>query len=419
MRRPSLESSIKLVVSSIALGLILSLTGTTLYVDYRDRIVREEEAIRTLVPQVARLSSVEAVALLSARGKSWRIVAGTGGDTPLLRSAEGALWKASPDRAALFADLLHRQRHVLVVAMIGLLLSVEIAVFLAYGLTRPLKRLAWACSEISAGRWVRLPRREVPPFEFALVETTFNDMISRLRQGQELERRMARVERLAALGQVIAGVSHEIRNPLAAIRVHLDLLESSLDGEGQASLALVGRELDRLNGTVSQLLAYGRPPEPIWGPLSVEELFLWCRRMIGPNLSRSKVSLAVETEGDLAFSGDAGRLQQMLLNLALNALAAMEPRGGCLTLAARRKGERIEIEVRDTGRGIAPEIAERLFDPFFTTRPDGTGLGLSIVSRIVEMHEGTLRVRSEEGRTSFIVDLPAKRSGSHDATVDH
>jgi signal transduction histidine kinase len=420
MRRPSLEGSVKVAVSLVGLALIAALTGTALHVDYLDRITQEKKAIVEAAQLAGGLSSDEAVRLLSSQGRRWRILSPQEGEQGLLvQSADGASWKVAPDGSTLFADLIRRQRHLLVVALIGFLLAVEIAVFLSYALTRPLKRLAWACEEIAANRWVRLPLVEGPPYEFGLVEKTFNDMVDGLEKGRELERHMARVERLAALGQVIAGVSHEIRNPLAAIRVHLDLLTSSVDDEGKESLSLVERELDRLNGTVSQLLAFGRPPEPIWGELSVEELFHWCRRVIGPSLRQSRVTLEIRTEGDLTLQGDGGRLQEMLLNLTLNALAAMEPEGGILLWTARRDEHQIRIEVSDTGRGITPEVANRLFDPFFTTRPDGTGLGLPIVLRIVDMHGGSLDVRSEPGKTSFVVVLPAERSPSDDPSVDH
>ena len=179
------------------------------------------------------------------------------------------------------------------------------------------------------------------------------------------------------------------------------------------------RELDRLNGTVSQLLAFGRPPEPIWGELSVEELFHCCRRIIGPSLRQTRVTLEIRTEWNLTLQGDVGRLQELLLNLTLNALAAMEPEGGTLLWTARRDEHQIRIEVSDRGRGITPEEANRLFDPFSTTRPGGTGLGLPIVLRIVDMLGGSLDVRSEPGKTSFVVVLPAERSPSDDPSADH
>lgn len=410
MKRPSLEFMIKFLVSGLALGVTLLITGTALYVDYRDRIEAENREIRELTPLISSLTATEASLLLAKVGGNWNVLAysDNGSVGTLFETVDGARWKVSLDRGKIFSAMLLRQRHILVVGMIGLLLSVEIAVFLAYSLTRPLKAIAWACQEISGGRWVHVPERSHSSMELETLQETFNGMVDQLSRWKAVERRVARIERLAALGQVVAGVSHEIRNPLASMRIHLDLLAETIPEEGHPSMAVLDQELDRLNGTVSQLLSYSRPRPPVKGPVSLRELFNWCHRMVKVQLSRNRIRWEERLpDGNLSVWGDQGQLQQMLLNLVLNSIRVMKETGGTLELSAEPYEGKMLLHIRDTGPGIPEALADRIFDPFVTTYADGTGLGLSMVLQIVEIHGGTIELDPRCQGALFRISLPA------------
>lgn len=415
MRRPSLEFLIKTLVSGLALGVTILITGTALYVDYSDRIEAEASEIAELAPLVSSLTASEASLLLAKVGTNWTVLAysDTGREGALFKTLDGARWTVSLNRGKIFSAMLLRQRHILVVGMICLLISVEVAVFLAYSLTRPLKALAWTCREVTRGNWIHVPDRMPHSLELETLKNTFNGMVDQLGKWKTVERRVARIERLAALGQVVAGVSHEIRNPLASMRIHLDLLSESVPEEGRPSLSVIDQELDRLNATVSQLLSYARPRPPVKGPVKIRILVEWAYRMVKVQLSRKSILWEVGlSDPDLTVWGDQGQLQQMLLNLILNSIRAMEEQGGKLEIFGRQDDQDVLLLVRDTGPGIPRELAERVFDPFVTTYADGTGLGLSMVLQIVEMHGGRIELAPDIPGATFIISLPSATEGA-------
>ena len=421
MGRPRhMESQIKALVVA---GVLL-LTAVTLAVSIGQGFaLRREEnrrwlyTVRSVLETLDRPQAEIVVAMLRP---AWRVFPGTAGRSggEILRSRDGEMWAVFPNDEALWEELLESNRPLLVVALVTLLLVLEISIFWAYAIVRPLRRLAWACRDMGSGRWPDLgPEGASGTYEIATLHEAFRHMVARLQQWQRVERQVGRMERLAALGQVVAGVAHEVRNPLASLRIHLDLLEVDVLPAGQPSLRVLGDEVDRLNQIVSQLLAFSRPRPPIGGPVDLGEVVSWCHQMVRDRMSRQGVSWR-ETgfDGARLVPGDAAQLRQMLLNLALNALDAM-PRGGELHVGTRcgeddRPGgmrrAALFLSVEDSGEGIASELLPRLFDPFFTTRPEGTGLGLALVHRIAELHGGAVDVVSSPGRTIFTVTLPER-----------
>lgn len=235
-----------------------------------------------------------------------------------------------------------------------------------------------------------------------------------------LEERVRRAGRLAALGELAAGVAHEMRNPLTTIRGFIQIYpDESGDPEFRKEFgANVLREIDRLTKLTEDLLNLAKPidmnPEPVDGGELLQEV----ASFLGEKLERNRVDSVVEIPSpSLIVPMDRDRIKQVLLNLVFNALEAM-PGGGRLRLALRSVQERLEsgaredrfalFEVADTGQGIPPEDQERVFDPFYTTKHSGTGLGLAVSHRIVEEHRGFLRVESAVGRgTTFSLLLPA------------
>ena len=247
----------------------------------------------------------------------------------------------------------------------------------------------------------------------------YHEMIAPLRVKLiESQALVERHEKLASLGVLAAGVAHEIRNPLTAIKARLFTQQKALApaSRERADAEFIGREIDRLERIVRDFLRFARPVEPERVSLSPANLLDELRELMAPQLRESSIDLAVEHAVETMVLADPEQIKQVLINLVQNAAEALG-KGGTIKLRAvesrialgGRMRDVVIIEVEDSGTGIPPEVQERLFDPFFTTKQSGTGLGLSIAARIVEKHAGAIRVQSGVNRgTTFGVVLPVE-----------
>jgi signal transduction histidine kinase len=243
----------------------------------------------------------------------------------------------------------------------------------------------------------------------------FNQMTSSLATQRE---QLIRSEKLASVGQLAAGVAHEIGNPLAAILGYVDILRADAasagrlpDAERRDALDRVKAETQRINRIIRDLLEYSRPSheEPsLIDPLLVVRS---AQALLAPQARFREVRITVTPEGSSwpAVMVSQGRMTQVLVNLLLNAADAMDGKGQVAVTCESVAG-RVRIAVSDEGPGIERELRRKVFDPFFTTKPpgQGTGLGLSISRAIVESYGGTLELDPEAARGArFVIDLPA------------
>ncbi len=242
-------------------------------------------------------------------------------------------------------------------------------------------------------------------------------------ENSKLYHQMKEKDRLAALGEMSAGLAHEIRNPLAAIKGAVQYLDpKKLPEEDRQFVEIVIEEVNRLNGVVTQFLDYSRPLKPSMAPTAVNEVLEKTFKLLQPGFPPN-----VAVEIDLAdwlprVQADAEQLKQVFLNLALNAFQAM-PGGGRLHVSTRvardelafwREGSRradvVEVRFRDSGPGVPEAARDSIFVPFYTTKEKGTGLGLAICQRIVKAHQGSIGVRSPpDAGAEFLVALPGLR----------
>ncbi len=241
---------------------------------------------------------------------------------------------------------------------------------------------------------------------------------------KEMEREVKKREKMAMIGEVAAGMAHEIRNPLASLSGSMQILkeELSLQGDNAYLMEIALREMDRLNTTITEFLTYAKPNPPQKKSMDVNDLLLDTINLLkNSDLYRSS---NIRTQNEfkeerLMLSIDPHQMSQVFWNLSMNAVQAM-PDGGELTISSRMIGvkgfdlvsksrEWAEIIFRDTGQGIHEGILEKIFVPFFTTKENGSGLGLSIVHRIIEEHEGRIYVKSKPGKgTQFTIYLPVE-----------
>lgn len=230
-----------------------------------------------------------------------------------------------------------------------------------------------------------------------------------LTEVKNLTEQLLRADKLSNLGELVAGVAHEVRNPLGVIKASVQMMEQEMAPGCRSSelTRIMGQEIDRLDSVVNALLDFGRPSESQFAVVTparvLDEVVLLTKQFA----KQQQVRVIKDYDEDLPGVWAAeDRLKQVFVNLISNAIQAM-PDGGELTIAAAAENGFLKLTFADTGVGIPPEERNRIFDPFHTTRPEGSGLGLSIVHRIVDAHNGFITVDSEVGRGSaFTVGLP-------------
>ncbi|RMH40920.1 MAG: HAMP domain-containing protein [Deltaproteobacteria bacterium] len=295
---------------------------------------------------------------------------------------------------------------------LAVLLGVLVAVWATRSLL-PLKRLQLAARRIAAGDYAsRIDERG--PAEVAELAREFNVMG---RAVESRERDLVRSERLAVVGKMAASITHEVRNPLSSIGLNAELLEEELAalggdaaGEARALCRAIQTEVDRLTSITEEYLNFARLPKPKLHPHDinaiVEQLVDFERE---PLAARGATVVAELATALPRVEVDDQQLRQALLNLLRNAADALEEAGGG-TVAVRTRlapgGRRVQIEVADDGPGIPPDVVDKVFDPFFSTKDRGTGLGLALTLQIVREHGGAIEVDSAPGRgTRFVVTL--------------
>jgi len=238
---------------------------------------------------------------------------------------------------------------------------------------------------------------------------TFQDITRLL----EMEEQIRRQERLATVGSLAAGIAHEIRNPLASLSGSIQMLQGELELEGDHKhlMDIVLRETDRLNNIVTEFLDYARPRSNQLEQISLASLLEETITLFRNSREfREDIVIICDIPSAIVITGDPQRLRQVFWNLLINAVQATQ-NGGTITVSAASGAgigsDEVTIRILDSGMGIASDHLEHIFDPFFTTKPAGTGLGLAIAYRIIEDHNGTIDVKSEEGKgTDVIINLP-------------
>ncbi|MGE0825796.1 MAG: sensor histidine kinase [Candidatus Binatia bacterium] len=216
-------------------------------------------------------------------------------------------------------------------------------------------------------------------------------------------------ERLASLGKLSAGLAHELRNPLNTVSMLIYAMIQDLPAEGSFSndLRIVQGELRRMSLLIEQFLEFARPRPPHFQRDRLDEIMEETLSLIGPEARARQICICKEKNSPLPpVWVDGAQIKQVFLNLLLNALQAM-PHGGRITVRLQVRGGNAVVFIADEGEGISPEVRTNLFDPFFTTKAGGTGLGLSISQRIIEGHNGRLRLFSQPGQgTTAVVQVP-------------
>lgn len=233
----------------------------------------------------------------------------------------------------------------------------------------------------------------------------------RAREQRELESQLNQAERLAALGQMVAGVSHEVRNPLGIIRSTAELLGGMPDTtETQEKLStVIVEESSRLDNIVTEFLDFARPQEPNFQDCYLEEILKKNLNFLQPEFEKEKISVRDNLDGrSLKLKADPQMLYRAFLNVFINGIQAMK-NGGRLTVEIGEERDHYIVGIKDTGSGINDENLKKIFDPFFSTKDKGSGLGISIVRNIIEGHKGSIWIESKDGLgTKVFMKLPRR-----------
>ncbi|MBI5117822.1 OmpA family protein [Candidatus Poribacteria bacterium] len=323
-----------------------------------------------------------------------------------------------------------------IILLIGFLLATALGYTISRGISRPIRHLYRGVLAVSEGDLDQ--RFEVKTKdEIGDLGRAFNIMTKKLRQLRELEQEMQRRNRLAALGELSAGVAHEIRNPLGIIKNSAEMLRDRIqDDSKRRELAdYIVEEVERLNKVVTNFLQFARPSEPRLEPLNINGVLEHTLTLIASEADSSHIAIEKSLAPDLPMVlVDPEQCHQVFLNLFMNAFQAMRGHGQLRVetkLVAHSANHdmaaavtdfspnvtssttsevstpTVDVVISDTGEGIAPEALPRIFDPFFSTKDEGIGLGLSLVHKIIENHSGRIRVASKPGvGASFSISLP-------------
>jgi two-component system NtrC family sensor kinase len=312
----------------------------------------------------------------------------------------------------------------LALTIAALVLAVVIAYVLLNSIMRPMNKLIAATEKIAEGASLSDINLDRAPPEIEAVERAFNRMLAAIRERNQLLRRqtqekLIRSDRLAMVGQLAAGVAHEINNPLGSILLFSRLLMKQVppDGRAKENLDRIEKETKRCHAIVQSLLDFARQREPKIEPVHVNQLLDETLKLFDNQFLFHNIEVVKNYSPSVAMiQADQSQLQQVIMNIIMNAVDAMNAKGR-LSLETKNSEEEgaIEVCITDTGCGIPPENINRIFDPFFTTKGvgQGTGLGLSISYGIIQRHDGDLSVSSAPGSGStFTITLPIMRSGN-------
>ena len=301
-----------------------------------------------------------------------------------------------------------------VAAGIALLVAVASAMLLAQVVLRPMHVIRSSLSRLGRGDLgATLDLRDQE--EFRELGDVFDQVSAQLRAAAPEGLKPAQLaelsRRIAMVGRLTAGVAHEMKNPLNAMTIHLELLKQKLASGRPAAehVEIIEQEIRRLDERIQGFLKFVRPEEVSFGPVALAPLLSSVAHAVQHEAERAGVTIdRACSDGTLLVEGDAAQLRDVFLNLAQNAIQAM-PRGGRLTISCSAvANRRVSVRVEDTGVGIAPDSLTKIFELYYTTKERGTGVGLSMVYRTIQIHNGDIDVESTVGvGTTFIVTLPS------------
>jgi signal transduction histidine kinase len=302
------------------------------------------------------------------------------------------------------------RHNILLSILVALLLVIILIVFVTREVIAPLKLVEEASRDIGQGKFTPLQIANTHD-EIQRVIMAFNSMVTELETRQN---QLVQARKLSSLGTLTSGIAHQLNNPLNNISTSCQILLEEANPKDDANpfagrlLHNIEQETNRARDIVKGLLEFSRHQEFSIAPTNLRETVETAIKLISSQLP-SNISLKCQIPRDMMLLLDRQRMHEVFLNMIMNAMQAIEPDAGSITIEAEPQGDRALISVCDTGSGVSPEHLDRIFDPFYTTKDvgNGTGLGLSVAYGIIKKHNGTITVSSTPGQgTCFSINLP-------------
>ncbi|HEV8588091.1 MAG TPA: HAMP domain-containing sensor histidine kinase [Pyrinomonadaceae bacterium] len=319
--------------------------------------------------------------------------------------------------SSLATTLEQQSRRSLLWTLAVLLVTTMLTAFVVWRFTRPIKFLSTGARRVAGGDFsFRVPTSGRQD-EMGELTELFNDMTTKLGRTRELEAQLYNAEKAVVVSRLASAIAHEIRNPLNYINLTLDHLRAGFapaDPQKQQKFdsltSQLKTEVARINTRITEFLNYSRPPKLEPHLLNVGDVAREALRTVQVQAAENNIETKVEeVGGSHSVTADAESIRSALTNLVINSLQAMDGEGGKISIvvSGEENGQRVRIDVLDTGRGIKPEDISKIFEPYYSTKDTGTGLGLAIVRKAVDDHHGTISVKSKEGEgTIFTITLP-------------
>ena len=292
----------------------------------------------------------------------------------------------------------------LIITLVGILLVVVAGYIIAHRIATPIAKLADRTKEIATGDLTMSVDTNSNTIEILKLTDSFNKMINGLRSYQE---NLLKSEKLALTGQLALSIAHEIRNPLTSMKMSIQMLSATQSDRNKEYYDLLLREIGRLELAVSELLSAAHPSKLQFEPANINELIEDMLYLMQKQFEHLSINVEKHLSELPHTIIDKNRFKRAIMNLILNGVQAM-PKGGKLTISTNVVDSKVRLSIKDTGNGIPPEVVDKVFEPFVTTKRDGVGLGLAITKNIVEEHKGSISFKTESDGTEFWVFLTAK-----------
>lgn len=413
---------------------------TIFIVDFKKKIVAHPDKRRAALKEdMSGISAVDNVAMNKSGGEIFIDRSGqlmVASYVPILDQSMGII-VSLPLREA-YSEIRKVETNSLIFVIAGIMIAASFGIFFAKSIESPINDVIYGTEQVRKGNLnYRISTDAID--EVGRLATAFNMMTEELKESQN---HLIASEKLAALGTMAAGMAHEIKNPLVALKTFTQILPLKWDDKEfrEKFITVLPPEIDKINRIAENLLKFGKPSRPEFKPVNVNTILEEVLELLENQLKKNNIRISTKFVNIPEINGDPSQLSQSFLNIVLNAVQAM-PNGGELIIktdqgqviqlgsltksgfVSTKKSENgpagkisaVFIEITDTGSGIPEETMKNMFDPFYTTKSSGTGMGLPITLRIIEEHKGTIKVRSQLGKgTTFIIMLPKETTAKEE-----
>lgn len=423
-----MKTSLLLLFVLVGVGLLVIMIGIRLFVGYSSHVdlaYADMSRMQLVLNEISFANEEEMVSFIEDLFPHWKVERPIGTEPytkdHLRRQVKrygGSPFYVRMNTDYIWSSLLKENKLAFFAGLLALVLFLQITLVFAKRVTTSLQKIENEMSEISSGAGsrpkhkARLPVEGYSVLELEKLTNRFNEAVAQMEDWRDFEKKIERMERFAMMGEMASGVAHEIRNPMAAMKMQLNLLRTFAGKDPTYSELLdnIDEELGNLENKVDSFIEFARYEPGAMLDIDPDNLISWVIRDIAHMAEARGITVRV-VPGEwsfgkkISFKGDPALIKQALMNMSVNAIQAME-NGGTITMSVTAPVGEVIFTVEDTGKGVPEGIAPRIFEPFVSGRPDGTGLGLATARKIAEDHNGSIKFTTSTNGSAFRISLP-------------